>query len=267
MNRPHRGLKGICPAEILVAGRGPGIDESVLQFLMMSMEMKTVGRNGVTLPGQGHYYNESLYGLKERVMVRYDMEDLSRVYIYDKTGTRFICEAEAVKKVHPVARILGTADDLKAVQDGISLKRHLEKTTTESARVFVENAPALLPVPDRRGIEGALAVVPKKKEKKDLPLPRAEAEFIEAEAAKMKVVHLTPKVAEAPVWASEMDRYEALLEIDCKNADSLSIDDMAWMRYYEKTKEYKGFKDRFEFLRELYIAGPEEAEGTTNNTN
>lgn len=78
----------------------------------------------------------------------------------------------------------------------------------------------------------------------------------------MKVVDLTPRAPEQ-VWESESDRYEVLLERDCKG-DELELDDMAWMRYYEKTKEYKMFKDRFEFLRELYIAGPADAERAGN---
>ena len=273
MNRPHRGLKGVCPGEILAAGRGPGIDDIALRFLMMSMEIKNVGRNGVRFMGR-NYYDDALYGYKKRVLVRYDMEDISKVYVYDQTGTTLLCEALPVAPVHPVAQLLGTKEDVAAVKEGIKLKRSQAKQTTQAARAFVENAPALIAAPDslaqrRRDVRdpasvGGTEVKTVKETKKNLPLPRAEAEFIEAEAAKMKVVHLTPKVAEAPVWASEMDRYEALLEADCKDVDSLSIDDMAWMRYYEKTKEYEGFKDRFEFLRELYIAGPEESENATN---
>jgi len=40
---------------------------------------------------------------------------------------------------------------------------------------------------------------------------------------------------------------------------------MAFMRYFEKTDVYRQLESRFEFLRELYIAGLEEE--TTNSTN
>jgi len=255
MNRPHRGLKGICPAEILTSGRGPGIDDVALRFLMMSMGIKSVGRNGVRFNGR-NYYDEALYGYGDRVLVRYDLEDLSEIYVYDQAGCKLLCAASPVEPVHPVARLLGTKDDVDAVKAGIELKRHLQKKTETSARAFVENAPDLVVLPF---IEKPS---PKPKKEKPKALPRAEAEQIEREAAKMKVVDLTPRAPEQ-VWESESDRYEVLLERDCKG-DELELDDMAWMRYYEKTKEYKMFKDRFEFLRELYIAGPADAERAGN---
>ena len=254
MNRPHRGLSGVCPGEILKAGRGPGVDEVALRFLMMDMEVKNVGRNGVRFLGQ-NYYDEALYGEKDRVLIRYDLEDISTIYIYDKTGHKFICEAEPVEKVHPVARLLGTKDDEAAVKEGIKQKRHLAKQTQQSARDYVENAPTLVALPT---IAQPVAQPEPEKQKR---LPRAEAERIEAEAAKMKVVDLTPKPPDPQVWESESDRYETLIEREVKDSAGMPLDDLAWMRYYEKTSEYKMFKERFDFLRELAIAGPEEAEG------
>ena len=81
-------------------------------------------------------------------------------------------------------------------------------------------------------------------------LPRAEAEKIEAEASRMKVLDLKPAEPD-PVYMTEPDRYEALIEMECRE-EELSLDDMQFMRYFEKTGLYKTLKDRFEFLREHY---------------
>jgi len=250
--RPHLGLKGLCPGEVLAAGKGPGVDEVALRFLMMSMEVKSVRRNGIRFMGR-NYYDDALYGYKDRVLIRYDLDDLSRVLIFDKTGTRFVCSAGAVQSVHPVAKITGRPEDMEAVKAGIKQKRSRKKETEAVARAYVENMPSLVVLPERAPELKAESL----KLKAPKLLPRAEAEYIEAEAAKMTVLELVPREPD-PIYVSDSDRYEALLERDCKG-ESLVLDDMAFMRYYEKTNEYRTLESRFEFLRELYIAGPEEA--------
>ncbi|MBW1666747.1 MAG: Mu transposase C-terminal domain-containing protein [Deltaproteobacteria bacterium] len=249
--RPHRGLKGLCPIEVWEAGKGPGVDERALRFLMMSMEPKAPpGRNGIRFMGR-NYYDEALYGYKERVMIRYDLEDLSRIYVYEQKGSRLLCEAEAVEPVHPMAKLTGQKEDLALVKMGIERKRKLQKTTETVARSYVESAPSLVAIPERAK-EG-----PGRK-KKPRALARAEAERIEAEASRMKVLELKPKKQE-PVYMSEPDRYEALLERECRG-EELSLDDMQFMRYFEKTKTFRQLKPRFESLQELWLAGPEEQE-------
>ena len=250
--RPHRGLKGLCPGEVLASGRGPGVDEAALRHLMMSMESKPVHRNGVTVMGR-NYYDGALYGRRDWVLVRYDMEDLSRVLVYDVTGARLICEASAVRAVHPVARISGGKEDLALVKEGIRQKRALKKETEKAARAYVEAAPALVAIPERAGVNPT----PTAEKRKMAMLPRGEAEKIEAEAAKMKVLELKPKTPD-PLYMSEADRYEALLERECRG-EELGIDEMQYMRYFEKTAIFNSLKDRFDFLRELWVAGEEES--------
>ena len=259
--RPHAGIKGLCPGEVLAAGRGPGVDEDDLRFLMMSMEVKSVRRNGIRFMGR-NYYDDALYGYQDRVLIRYDLEDLGRVLIYDKTGTRFLCEAEAVSQLHPVARLSDRKEDLQAVREGIKQKRGLKRATEAVARAYVENAPRLVAMPERVEDGGQRSEVGSRRSEvgsrrsEVRRLPRAEAEYIEAEAAKMKVLELRPKEPD-PIYLSDSDRYEGLLERECKG-ESLVLDDMAFMRYFERTDMFRELKDRFEFLRELYIAGPEE---------
>lgn len=243
--RPHRGLSGICPIDIWESGRGPGVDPEALVFLMMSMEIKTVHRNGITFMGRD-YYDEALYGMRDRVMIRYDMEDLGQVHVFDATGARKICTAKSLEPVHPMARILGTKEDRALLKAGIEQKRRLKKSTEADARRFVADAPALVRIPE----DTAATMTPSPKS-----LTRGEAERIEAAAEKMAVIEFAPRTPE-PMYMSEPDRYEALLEKECRG-DELAMDDLSFMRYFEKTDLYETLKDRFEFLREVYIAGPE----------
>ncbi len=255
--RPHRGLKGLAPGEVFKSGRGPGMDEKELRFLMMSMEPKGIpGRNGVRFMGR-NYYDDALYGCKERVMIRYDFEDLERVFVYDRTGSRLICEAEMVKPVHPVAKITGKKEDLALVTAGIKQKRGLKKATEAVARAYVEGAPELVVIPERLKIEDCRLTIEKEEKAAGFGrLTPGEAERIEEEASRMTVLELKPKEPD-PVFMSEPDRYEALLERECKG-EELVLDDMTFMRYFEKTKIYGQLKERFDFLYELWVAGPEE---------
>ena len=251
--RPHAAIKGLCPGEVLKSGMGPGVDEAELRYLMMSMEIKRVHRNGISFMGRS-YYDEALYGYKEPVTMKYDFEDLSRVYVYDKTGAKLICEAPVREKVHPMAKLLGTKEDLALVKEGIKQKRSLKKLTEKSARAWVETAPALVNIPEPKQFE----ISDFRFEKEPGKLTQAEAEKIEKDAANMKVLEFKPK-AKDPIYMSEADRYEALLERECKG-ETLELDDMAFMRYFEKTDMYKQLKDRFDFLYEMFLV-PEEEEG------
>lgn len=247
--RPHRGLKGLCPGEVLEAGKGPGIDEGALRFLMMSMESKPVHRNGIHFLGR-NYYDDALYGYKKRAMIRYDLEDLSKVYVYDRTGERCLCEACAIDPVHPMAKLTGQKEDLALVKRGIEHKRGLKKATEKIARAYVEDAPVLVPIPSLPSLHPGAA-----RKDKIVSLPRAEAERIEAEAAKMTVLELKDKDPD-PIYMTEPDRYEAYLERECRG-DELSLDEMQFMRYFEKTSLYRQLKERFEFLQELWLSGEE----------
>ncbi len=245
--RPHSGLKGVAPIEIWNSGKGPGIDEELLTHMMMHMKIKTVGRNGVRFMGRD-YYHEDLYGYRERVMIRYDFDDLSRVHVFDQTGARKICTAGCVQGAHPMARLLGTKEDLALVKNEIEKKRRLKKTTEIDARRYVEDAPALVQIPEKTEIPANVKSEP-------APMPRGEAERIEAEAAKMEVIEFKPKAPE-PMPMNDPDRYEMLLKRECKG-EELPLDDLQFMRFFEKTTVYRDSKNYFEMMIEHWIAGPE----------
>jgi putative transposase len=255
--RPHRGLKGLCPGEVLKSGQGKGgVDEVAIRYLMMSMEIKRIKQNGVSFMGRS-YYDDALYGMRDRVTIKYDFEDLSKVFVYDLTGARYICTAEALEKVHPMAKLLGTKDDMALVKEGIKRKKSAKKQTEKVAREWVESAPALVEIPERigHGAEGMAKMVEIRREPGKLT--PEEAAQIELEASEMKILEIRPKKKE-PIYMSEPDRYEDLLERECKG-EELALDDMAFMRYFEKTDMYKQLKVRFDFLYEHFMA-PDEAE-------
>ena len=131
-------LKGITPAEIFNAGKGPGVDKKELTFLMMQAEVKTLYRNGIRMFNTS-YWNEALFGKQwNEVLVRYDLLENDSIFVYDNTG-EFVCEAKRIDKVHPAAGILGTEEDVKQLHSQLERKESLKKLVVGDAKNFLQN--------------------------------------------------------------------------------------------------------------------------------
>jgi len=242
--RPSKGLRGLCPQDVLDAGRGPGVDPVALRHLMMAIKITSPGRNGVKVLGRD-YYDAALYGYRKPLMVRYDIQDPSSVEIYTADGSRHICTAEPLAQVHPVARILGTPDDVARMKHQLKEKGSRKKETVQWARDFIENTPTLVPVPENAE---ASTAAPKTRPM----LGREEAERIEREVATApsRVVALP---STKPRYESDAEHYEIALERECRGED-LALEEMAFMRAFEKTQAYGELQERFDFLREYYLS-------------
>ena len=83
--QPHGGLNGRTPGEVLNAGKGQGINARELDYLMLSVETASIGRNGIRFLGN-EYFHEALYGLRDKVRIRYSFFDLSQVLVYTTKG-------------------------------------------------------------------------------------------------------------------------------------------------------------------------------------
>ena len=252
--RPQRGhLDGQLPGEMFLAGRGQGIDKAALTYLMMSLEIKHIHRNGVTFRGK-NYYHPALSHRRHPVTIRYDLQDLSAIYVFDQDGA-YLCEAMPVEGVHPAAGALGNDADRERLVLHIEHKRHQEKEASSFAREMLENE--VLPQ-HRRQLEeagvleagqGMQSPTRRKKAKVvQIALTSAEEEEIEAEAAAM--------MAEASdtgpdlTGLSDADRYDALLEREAQGA--VSKDDAAFMRYFEATEAYEKELDYWEERRMVF---------------
>ena len=73
-------------------GKGKGININKLDDLMMHTQIKTINRNGIRFL-KADYYNEALYGLQGRVIIKYSLSDLTKIKIFTLKN-EFICEAE-----------------------------------------------------------------------------------------------------------------------------------------------------------------------------
>ncbi|MDA3832189.1 MAG: Mu transposase C-terminal domain-containing protein [Spirochaetales bacterium] len=135
--RPQRGhLAGRCPADLFLEEKGPGVDKTELTYLMMTRQTRAIRQNGINLQGT-NYYNPALYGRKHMATIKYDLQDMSAIYVFDEHG-KFICEAAPIEKTHPAANILGNDHDRQKLIDHITLKKHQEKEAGSMVRELLE---------------------------------------------------------------------------------------------------------------------------------
>ena len=127
IDQPSRGRDGKTPREIFEAEKGPGVDPDELTYLMMAKEIKSVGRNGVTWNGW-HYYDEALYGYRDKVICRYTHSDYSKIYLFSLKN-QFLCVARPVEQVHPMASESEFPKDQEAVKQISSLKNKVKRST------------------------------------------------------------------------------------------------------------------------------------------
>ncbi|MBI5205093.1 MAG: Mu transposase C-terminal domain-containing protein [Nitrospirae bacterium] len=130
---PH--VKGKPIGEVFSEGKGPGVEINELDDLMMDVTIKNIRRNGITFLN-ADYYDDNLYGLREQVMIRYSLFDLSYIKVYALNG-EFVCVAKRVMSVHPLARVMGTPKDVEELRRGITMQRKAEKKTIQGAKELI----------------------------------------------------------------------------------------------------------------------------------
>lgn len=232
-HRRHSGINDARPVDLWQAGKGPGVDEELLRDLMMTEEVKTVHRNGITLLGQ-HYYDDALYGYRHPVLVRYDMLDMACVHVYTADGSQFLCSALPVGLVHPLAA-QGTQLDRETLRQKLADQKRLKKQTESSWRQAAKRVPWLT-IPDAAPAEQIAALQPS--------LTRAEIEHIEAEAAKVEVIHLDPEPTSVQ-FMHEGEAYEHHLRARL-GGEQLTEAQIELMAEYEQSKQYRLLKPYYD---------------------
>lgn len=125
-------VKGKTIVEVFESGKGSGIDLEKLDDLMMSKEIRTINRDGIRFLN-ADYYNDCLYGLKERVQIKYSLLDLTKIKVYT-LNNEFICYANRVMPIHPMAAYLGDVKDQEELKQKLKQQKSLEKQTVKKVQ-------------------------------------------------------------------------------------------------------------------------------------
>ncbi len=240
--RKHSGIDA-APADVWLAGKGPGVDEEHLRDLMMTSEVKTIHRNGITLFG-AHYYDDALYGYRSPVLVRYDILDMTRIHVYTADGATLLCTALPVSLMHPLAA-RGTTIDREMLKQALIQHAQLKKDTEASWRQTSRGTPWMTALPGPQPQEKAT--------KSQRRLTRAEIEQIEQDATKVEVIH--PQAGPATVlFMHEGEAYEHHILARARG-ETLTEDQLSLMAEYEKGKQYRMLKPYYEKLLEQASGG------------
>lgn len=136
-SQPCTNAPNMTIAEVLENRKKQNIDKSLLDDLMLATEVKTIQRNGVRFLNCD-YFNERLYGLRGKVLVKYNLFDLTNVKIFTPKG-EYLCTAERVTETHPMAKILGTVEDLEDYKQKIQKQQKLKRKTINSVKKLLTN--------------------------------------------------------------------------------------------------------------------------------
>jgi len=126
--RPRRG--GLTARQIFDDGKGVGLDPKALCFLMMAVEVKRVSRSRFTFAGID-WEGPCIYGYKGRVIIRYSLSDLSKIYVFDINDRYMMGTVTQCGKSDPIK-------DWQAAKRIVAERRHLKKQSKEFAAFLVE---------------------------------------------------------------------------------------------------------------------------------
>ena len=136
-SQPCTNVPNMTIAEVLENRKKQNIDKSLLDDLMLATEVKTIQRNGVRFLNCD-YFDERLYGLRGKVLVKYNLFDLTNVKVFTPKG-EYLCTAERVTETHPMAKILGTVEDLEDYKQKIQKQQKLKRKTINSVKKLLTN--------------------------------------------------------------------------------------------------------------------------------
>ena len=164
---------------------------------MLATEVKTIQRNGIRFLNCD-YFDERLYGFKSKVLIKYNLFDLTHFKVYTLKG-EFLCTAERVTETHPMAKILGTVEDMEDFKQKIQKQKQLKRKTINSLKAY-------LPQEEVKLIEYKIEQ------------PVVQTEFKEC------------SIAVQGMFKNNAEKYEYLIK---HNPDD------AWITEFKKTKEYR----------------------------
>ena len=122
-------------AEVLESRKRQNVDINLLDDLMLATEVKTIQRNGIRFLSCD-YFDERLYGLKSKVLIKYNLFDLTSIKVYTIKG-EYLCRAERVTETHPMVKLLGTVTDFEDYKQKIVKQRKLHKKTINAVKEYL----------------------------------------------------------------------------------------------------------------------------------
>src|SRR5574344_1457914 len=197
------------------------ICEEKLDDLMLAQEIKHIGRNGIRFL-KADYFNDELYGIREKAIIKYNLSDLSYIKVYSIRG-EFLCRADRVTATHPLAYQMGDIKDIEDYKHKIKKQSQLRKKTINAVKEHFK-------LEDIELIKTELIKNEIKEEQQLIEIQERPKE----KPKKEKLQETFVQNRKRPIFKENYERYEWHMKNGC-----IGIDDRKWLSEYIKSEEYK----------------------------
>ena len=220
------------------------INPRELDDLMLAQEIKTITSQGIRFL-KADYYNDALYGLRQKVIIKYSLFDLSYINVYSVTG-KFLCRADRITHTHPLAKYTGEIKDIEDYKQKIQKQKQLKNKTIKACKEFlnIEDMEILeceFADCEQRAERSADPFIAsnqaEEKEEEFLPPPIIPNAEIKNEKTNQKQKKEKYNPAVRPLFKTSRERYEYLMKHGCT-----CNNDRVWLSDYKQSKEYKQYE-------------------------
>ena len=211
-SQPCTNAPNMTIAEVLENRKKQNIDKSLLDDLMLATEVKTIQRNGVRFLNCD-YFDERLYGLRGKVLVKYNLFDLTSVKVFTPKG-EYLCTAERVTETHPMAKILGTVEDLEDYKQKIQKQQKLKRKTINSVKKLLTN--------------DEIKLIEARSNQEEMENSNNFHKEFKARSNGVQKINNGEK--SLPIFKNNSEKYEYLIKHNPSDA---------WITEFKQTKEYK----------------------------
>ena len=190
------------------------INPRELDDLMMAQEIKTITSQGIRFL-KADYYNDALYSLRQKVIIKYSLFDLSYINVYTTSG-KFLCRADRITLTHPLAHYTGEIKDIEDYKQKFQNQKQLKNRTIKACKEFL----------NIKDLEILKCEIDKAE---DIYLPQ------KIEVKKEKHEKYNPAIKS--LFKTSRERYEYLMEHGCT-----CNDDRVWLTNYKESKEFEEYE-------------------------
>ena len=223
--------------EMLYSIERQEINPRELDDLMLTQEVKTITSQGIRFL-KSDYYNDALYGLRQKVIIKYSLFDLSYINVYTITG-KFLCRAERITLTHPLAYYIGEIRDIEDYKQKIQKQKQLKNKTIKACKEFlnIEDLEILkcdIEDYEQSGEKATCNLIESKHAEGKEEVPTAVVSS-KIKKTKEKPQKYNPKVK--PLFKTSRERYKYLMEHGCT-----CNNDRIWLMEYKESKEFKQYE-------------------------
>ena len=199
------------------------INQRELDDLMLATVVKTITRQGIRFL-KSDYYNDALYGLRQKVIIKYSLFDLSYINVYTMSG-KFLCRADRVTATHPLAHLLGDVKDIEDYKQKIRKQKQLQSKTIKAVKEHFS-------LEDIDLIKSKLIEAEISKEELIIEQPVIEKQEVKKEKIKQPENYVQNR--KRPIFKDNYERYEWHMKNGC-----IGNEDRQWLSEYIRSEEFK----------------------------